>query len=297
MRKKTHEKYIAELALKNPTVEAVEQYVNAKTKIMHHCLIHDVYWMATPDSVLQGNGCPKCKSNAITSKKTKTHEEYVKTLNTINPMIIPLRRYINSKTPILHKCLKCGYEWLVSPGNLLNHKGCPSCSKRARMTQDEYILKVSLINPDIEVVGAYINALTPIEHRCKRHDFIWMAMPANILRGKGCPICNESHGEKLIRKWLDIYHIEYEVQKKFDNCKDIKPLPFDFYLPCHNVLIEYQGIQHYQPFEHYGGQEKFDNQLKHDKIKADYCKQNDIRLLCIRYDEDIDKSLSNFLFI
>ena len=32
-KKKTHEEYVAELAIKNPNVEVVGEYINAKTKL------------------------------------------------------------------------------------------------------------------------------------------------------------------------------------------------------------------------------------------------------------------------
>ena len=38
MKKKTHEEYVEELKVRNPTVEVVGRYIDAKTKIMHHCL-------------------------------------------------------------------------------------------------------------------------------------------------------------------------------------------------------------------------------------------------------------------
>lgn len=61
-RKKTHEEYVAELAEKNPTVEVVGKYIDALTKIEHHCLTHDVYWETTPSRALQGVGCKMCHS-------------------------------------------------------------------------------------------------------------------------------------------------------------------------------------------------------------------------------------------
>ena len=65
--KKTHEEYVAELSIKNPTVEVVEKYITAKTKIMHHCLIHDVYWKTEPRLVLSGHGCSECKNERISA--------------------------------------------------------------------------------------------------------------------------------------------------------------------------------------------------------------------------------------
>lgn len=115
--------------------------------------------------------------------------------------------------------------------------------------------------------------------------------PDSHLGGRGCPYCRQSRGEKLIKNILTDHHIEFEFQKRFNDCRDNKPLPFDFYLPKYNLCIEYQGEQHYRPFYHKSmnkenGQKLFEKQQLHDQIKRDYCNIKGIRLLEIRYDED-----------
>lgn len=364
MRKKTHEEYVAELTVKNPTVEVVETYVGAKTKIKHHCLIHDVYWNIAPENVLrgsgckkcwderkseslqktheqyveelhnvnpniivkeqyidsitpilheclihnieweispsnalQGNGCYKCMSDKIKNKLSKTHEQYLDELKKVNPNIIPIEEYINNSTPILHKCKIDNYEWYARPNNILEGRGCPKCSNRVRRTHDDYVKEVFEINPDIEVVGTYVNVHTSILHKCKVDNYEWLVEPHNILAGKGCPKCCESKGEKEICTLLKNNNIKYISQYKFDDCKDIKSLPFDFYLPDYNILIEYDGEQHYRPIEYFGGDEQFKKQQKHDEIKNEYCKNNNIKLLRIPYFKNVEEELNNFLFI
>lgn len=114
-----------------------------------------------------------------------------------------------------------------------------------------------------------------------------------------CPQCNESKGEKKIRLWLEKNNIPYKKQEKFDNCRDIKPLPFDFYLPTFNIAIEYDGRQHFEPIEFFGGQEYFESVKMHDGLKNEYCKNNGIPLLRIPYFkfDNIEEELNNFLFI
>lgn len=55
-----------------------------------------------------------------------------------------------------------------------------------------------------------------------------------------------SHGEHTINTFLLEHDIKYVHQKKFKNLKHKKLLPYDFYLPEYNLLIEYQGRQHYE---------------------------------------------------
>ena len=69
--------------------------------------------------------------------------------------------------------------------------------------------------------------------------------PNKHLTGQGCPICKESHGERKIRNFLNKYNIKHKGQHMFEDCINIFPLPFDFYLVDLNILIEYDGIQHF----------------------------------------------------
>ena len=59
-------------------------------------------------------------------------------------------------------------------------------------------------------------------------------------------------GESKISDYLDSHEIEYSSQHTFPECTDVGLLRFDFYLPEHNTLIEYQGQQHYNPVR-FGG--------------------------------------------
>ena len=53
----------------------------------------------------------------------------------------------------------------------------------------EFIRNVEMVNPNIEVIGSYINANTPITVRCKQCGYEWNASPSNLKNGSGCPRC------------------------------------------------------------------------------------------------------------
>lgn len=111
----------------------------------------------------------------------------------------------------------------------------------------------------------------------------------------GC-LQNKSRMEEYVTQLLKSREIAYEKQKRFDDCRDVFPLPFDFYLPNYYMAIECDGIQHFEPIKHFGGVEQFKIRQKHDKIKNTYCLLNNIQLIRIPYtmsDEDIDNILLN----
>lgn len=133
----------------------------------------------------------------------------------------------------------------------------------------------------------YISNQTKVIITCREHgDF--EQRPLSHTQGSGCPNCNESKGEKIIAKFLDKNNINYCRQKKFTDCRNVFELPFDFYIPSKRTLIEFDGEQHFQPVEHFGGLKAYEQLKINDKIKNDYCEENYINLIRIRYDQ-IDK--------
>ena len=60
-------------------------------------------------------------------KATKTTKQYIKELKIKCPSMICLGTYINNKTPILHKCLKCNKEYNTRPNDKLSGWACKYC--------------------------------------------------------------------------------------------------------------------------------------------------------------------------
>lgn len=130
----------------------------------------------------------------------------------------------------------------------------------------------------------YKNNKTNIIIVCKNHgEFI--QRPSHHLSGTGCPSCNESKGEREIAYLLDKNNINYKRQHTFEGCKNKKLLPFDFFIPLLNICIEYDGRQHFEAIDVFGGEEALRYIQHNDEIKTDYCKENNIKLIRIRYDE------------
>ena len=104
-----------------------------------------------------------------------------------------------------------------------------------------------------------------------------------------------STGEYLVEKYLIDNKYLYKPQKKFPDCRNIKELPFDFYLPDFNLIIEYDGEHHYKSIKIHGGDETLKRVIYTDSIKNKYCLENNIKLIRIPYWDlsKIDSILKN----
>ena len=82
------------------------------------------------------------------------------------------------------------------------------------------------------------------------------------------------------KEFLDENSITYIREKKFESCKNIKELPFDFYLPEYNTIVEFDGEYH---FGKKRVQQNYITQVFNDREKNDYTKAKNIKLIRIGY--------------
>lgn len=292
--------------INNPNIEVLEEYKDAFTKIKCRCKIHDYEWMVTPNNLRNSRGCPKCANEKRHSSQARSNEDFAKELAKSNPNIEPLSTYVTANTKMTFRCKIHNYIWDCIPEKLLvSHFGCPICSRERQIklqskTNEQFIKELAGVNPNIEPLEEYINGNKKILVRCKVHDYKWNVLPSSLLYQKtGCPLCAASHGEKKINEILQNWGYEFEQQKRFPDCKDIIPLPFDFYLPEYNICIEYDGEQHYHSGrfkwrENEKRKNLFETTQLHDSMKTKYCLEHEIPLIRIPYWEADD--MESFLF-
>ena len=128
----TNEAFLKKLESVNTEVIPLDEYVTAKTKILFRCKKCNYEWKTTPDGILHGAGCPKCAGNARI-----THEEFVQTMLAINPAVEIIGNYKNSSSKIEYKCKKCGYIGSMKACHLKSGHGCPHCSKKKKVPNDD----------------------------------------------------------------------------------------------------------------------------------------------------------------
>ena len=65
----------------------------------------------------------------------------------------------------------------------------------------------------------------------------------------------------------------------------------DIFVPSINIAVEYQGAQHYRAVELFGGEDGLSERKKLDIRKKRLCKENGIKLVEIKYTDEISVEL------
>lgn len=255
------------------------KYNGYHNKIKIICPEHG-YFYQNINPHLKGSGCGRCNGSYTLSK-----EELLDSFNNIhgNKYDYSLIEYKNMKTHIKIICPEHGVFKQI-PDSHKRGMGCPKCSGNKKLTTKEVLEQFNNNNNNVynydkfEYKGSHTKSIII----CIEHGEFEVT-PNNHKRGKGCPKCKMSHGERVVMKYLDKFNIKYDYQKKIEGCRNKYPLPFDFYLPEYNMCIEYDGEQHFSKHEFFGGEKSFNKRIKLDNIKNKYCNDNNIELLRISY--------------
>ena len=207
-KKKTTQQFIEELKLKRPDITVLGEYVksNIKVEVKHSC---GYQWEITPNVLLQGTYCPKCSKIKTSKKRSKTTKQFIEELKIINPEITVIGEYVKSniKVEVKHSC---GYQWEITPSNLLQGNSCPKCFGTFKKTTQQFIEELEIVNPEVTVFGEYVNSKTKIEvkHTC---GYKWNTTPNALLQGISCPKCSRIKASKKRTKTMKQFIEELKI--------------------------------------------------------------------------------------
>jgi hypothetical protein len=271
---------------------------NRSIKTIVTCKQHGDFQINLFELLGRKHGCRKCaniKNVSYNNKIEKFKNIFIDRAKTHhnNKYDYSLVEYIKSDIPVTIICPLHG-EFQQPPVDHLQNKGCKKCGLEEMATYHR-MEKADFISNSLKIHGKkydysaieYKNCRTHVEIICKQHGSFFQK-PRSHLEGHGCPKCRESKGERKIRVWLESNNIEYEYQKMFHNCRSPKNriMPFDFFLPAYNMCIEFDGELHFCHGiinGHAFGEQDLKKAQQHDMIKNSFCKQNNIKLLRIKY--------------
>ena len=216
-----------------------------------------------------------------------------------------LTQYSYATTKVKIICPKHG-EFEQQPNNHLYGQGCIKCmgdrvSKSRKGNTDDFILKSKEIHGDkydYSLVEYGASGKDKVIIICKDHGEFLQTPFAHSSKSmkQGCPFCKISKGEDEIEKFLIKNKIKYIREKRFIGCvnpKTNKKLPFDFYLPKHNLVIEYHGEQHYKDLSFFGKAGGLKGRKYRDSIKKTFVLAKKMSYIEISYKQY--KEINNIL--
>ena len=196
--------------------------------------------------------CNECSKKLSAKNRTKwTESEVMKYLQKFDYSLLS-NNFKNAREQLLLVCSN-SHVYTSNFNNFYSGKRCPECASE-KMRKERQLSMNEIqerIGGDYRIIGEYINCLTPVRAIHLTCGTIFDLVVNNVNRNNSnCPKCRvKSLGELKIKEILRKYEIDYDCQHRFDDCRHIYPLPFDFSIFKRGnlkLLVEYDGEQHYR---------------------------------------------------
>lgn len=261
--------YIKKLHDINPNIELLGTYSRSTDHIKVRCLVCGNEWEPNAKSLLSGRGCPDCAQESRSNKQRRSHQSFVEAVNAINPQIDILSQYVSSADTVNARCRVCGYEWNPISQVLLSGGGCPNCAGNLQKTQEQFVGEVERINPNIKVIGRYINAKTKVALKCMICGNEWEALAGNIRKGEGCPACEHAPTSFAEQFLLGTFRKWFGKKEVLSRNKEVISKELDIYIPKYQTAIEI------------GSWYWHEKRVWKDNEKRNACEKKGVRLIII----------------
>jgi hypothetical protein len=228
-------------------------YKKWNIKVIICCIKHGDFEQ-TPNSHLQGQGCPMCGFKKCIINQTKSKEQFIKEAiekHGDNYDYSNLE-YVNCHTKINIMCKEHG-EFKQTPSKHLSGQGCKKCateliSDKLKFTKQQFISKANIIHSykyDYSQV-IYNNSQSKVKIICKIHG-IFEQTANKHLQGQGCSKCKCSQKtSKLAQQWIDYLSItKQDIQHFYSENGEFKipnsKYKADGYDENTNTIYEFHG--------------------------------------------------------
>lgn len=218
--------------------------------------------------------------------------------------------FINANlTPLFDKYDSCydkllckdefGYYGLLSYAKLKNGSKFDIVSKYNPYSINNIKQHILINNLRCKIISSiYKSANAKLEFMCECGNVYktpWRSFMTN--HNDRCPTCSKKQSKyaRILEDYLIHLNYSYDKEYKYNDCKDINMLSFDFIVfgDNKNILIEVDGETHFIPA--WNGIQGLQKQQKRDRIKDEYCKNHNIKLIRISYKEINNGTYINIL--
>lgn len=266
-------------------------YTNLHSKIKIICREHGAFYQ-NAHVHMAGFGCPMCSNTA-----RHTTESFIEKAKQVHGDKYDYSKvnYINACTKIHIVCNTCGNNLYVTPNSHLNGSGCSECARQETNKKLKLPISTWIERSRISHVVLYDysnvkynNLFDKVEIVCPIHGAFFQEAKSHM-EGQNCPLCsNISKGEERIDRFFKENNThcirQFVIRNENIFCSN-ENIFVDFFLPNHNIIIEYNGKQHYESVNYFGGKERFLQQQERDMALRQYCKEHKIKLIEIPYTE------------
>ena len=165
LKRKSHEDFINDILKVNKNIEVLSKYSGVYNKVKCRCLLHGTEFSINAGHLLRGEtSCSECIKIKFHLGGLKSHEQFVKDLNSANKNIQVIGKYNGAKNRIEVKCLKCGYIWNPTAGSLLGGNGCPHCKRSKGEEKIEEYLNDNNITYETQKKFADLRNINPLSY-------------------------------------------------------------------------------------------------------------------------------------
>ena len=187
------------------------EYIKALEKVKIICPKHGPFFQ-TPHDHLAKKGCPKCGLERLSKLKTKSTEQFIEEAKLVhnNKYDYSKVNYVSARENVVIICKEEGHgEFLQTPDNHLNGKGCPICAKAKRENTmlERYGTKYANSSPIIQAKTKENNlSKYGVDHPMKLKENVDKAKTTNLQKyGTEWPLQSDLIVKKMFESNIKKY--------------------------------------------------------------------------------------------
>lgn len=265
------------------------------------------YCCKSSKKLCNNNNCDFCYNRSFSSHEKLLYFNYElnNPIDNLENIIYPRNIFKKSKKKYYFTCIECNHNFLSSPEIIVSLNGwCPYCSHQklcdyincnmcynnSFASHEKSIYWNYELNNNIIPRQEFKNSTHKYNFDCYLcgNDFEISLEHINI--GNWCSKCKNKTEKKLI-DFFKTNKINFIHQYKVNWCINKNHLPFDFYLPDYNLIIECDGRQHFINLKIWKSNLKL-NQIK-DTYKMKCANEKNIYVIRI-FQEDIYRNMNKW---